>query len=560
MGRVCEGALVRSQIKWGIAVDSEPRLDDEMRCVPNPLSKVTLMKLTEFLLPGIVAAAMFTGAAAAQIPTAENVWSHTDGGLNWMPEHVSIGNYGTAVFSHTSLDNTRALLLSRHDTSPPTPIWELVTNPDQGVASASAARANCHIAMTRAATAIPGKDTYRLKKYSAQGHDWTYEFPYTTDGRCVADISSDGRTIITVLANPLTGWNQLTVFSPQSNVPVSKFQLASGTLWTSALSGDGSILALGIGADAYVVDVASGAALFRFHNGAEYADMGMALSMDGRVFVTARDSAAKAVVYEWDGATYKEVYTQSWPGAGKAHAVAISEDAETVAFAFAGASNPSHEVGLFIVDLPTKTLLASDVISGTNRLIDYRPKGVDVSAGGRVIALAMSGDPRTEKVRFYRRESGIPVAGFTAQGQPFGVDLEPWGMWAAVGFDSAIKAPCNVCLFRIGIPDLALRGRPCIGTTPMLEVTGQPGQLAWAIVSPGVRKVPAPIPMVGTLIVQLFGSYMLSAQLVPPEGIASLPFAIQMDPALIGTTLWVQGVTLQPMELTHQAFPILMMP
>src|SRR5688572_9844656 len=75
--------------------------------------------------------------AGTQAQTGGLIWTHTDGGLLWIGENVSIGNGGSEVFTEYALNNEADALLSSNDTNPPTPLW---TSPalgaeDQHVAS-----------------------------------------------------------------------------------------------------------------------------------------------------------------------------------------------------------------------------------------------------------------------------------------------------------------------------------------------------------------------------------------------------------------------------------------
>jgi hypothetical protein len=68
------------------------------------------------------------------------IWTKTDGGLAWIATAVSIGNFGSEVFSEYDLNNQRDELFSSFDTNPPTAIFTNTAaqgSSDRHVASAN---------------------------------------------------------------------------------------------------------------------------------------------------------------------------------------------------------------------------------------------------------------------------------------------------------------------------------------------------------------------------------------------------------------------------------------
>ena len=521
------------------------------------------MNFFRLLSRGLLAAALLSVPATAQLPGAQWIWTYDDAGLQWVPEQVSLGNFGTAAFSHTDLNNTRAVLLSQHDADPPTPIWWYDTNPDQGVQVASAAKADCHVAFTSTETGVLNEREWRLKKYSTGGLDWTYVAPFKTAGRCFAGVSDDGQRIVAVLGNPLTGFVELSVFGPHSAVPVAQFDLPPGVIWVGALSADGSTLALGLDETARVVDVDTGVIRFSFAS-QSYSNSGVALSGDGSVFATG-DGAGTGRVFEWDGVTYQHVFTHSWPGGGSPRGVALSADASTFAFACSGPLYPSAVVRLDIVDLPSKTVLASEEMVSFGLWANV-PTDLDVSADGERIALAISGDQPElwDEVRLYTRTSGTPFASFALPGSALSLDLSPDGKWLVVGnkdthLDESGSGG-SVRLFRIGTPDLYLTGLPRIGATPVAHFVSWPGLTAWLWFAPTPLSTPYLFPGIGLLYLDPAQATQVPLGQVPASGEATLALPIPNDPALIGASLWVQGLYTMWWTLSSDAFPIVVLP
>jgi len=522
------------------------------------------MKIIRIVSAGLLTATLFAGAATSQTSPVELVWTYDDGGLKWKPEYVSLGNFGTAVFSHTSLNNTRAMLFSRHDSNPPTAVWKYTTNPDEGWGGASAEEADCHVAFTRTPTGVINENEWRLKKYSSAGLDWTYLAPFKSAGRCFVGVGRYGGPIVTAIGNPTTGLNEVSVFGPDSSTPLIQYSLPAGTIWAGALSRDGSTLALGIGDVAHVVDVFLGTVLFTFDNGQHYSGLGMDLSGDGKVFVTGAGAGA-ARVFEWNGSTYGETLNHVWPGGGQASAVAISDDASTVAIGFGGALYPSSTARLDIIDLPTKKVLASEEMYSFG-LWPNTPVALDITPDGSRIAFAIAGDQPElwDELRLYDRDVGTPFATVALPGSPYSIDMSPDGKWLAVGNKpvhiSESGSGGSIRLYRIGDFDLDMHGTPSLGSSPTIELESSPGDAAWLLISPSALAAPLPISTIGELIVNPIGAVQMAFPAVPPSGTTSLTLAMPNDPGLIGASVWVQGLHTPPLTLTGQAFPIVLLP
>lgn len=358
------------------------------------------------------------------------IWSHPDGGLAWIGNAVSLGNYGSEVFTEYDLNNEAAELFSVYDTNPPTAIWSdsspLGTD-DHHVASAEATNTKVAIhtfnANSPAAYAV-------LSKYTTLSPtpDWTYTFSFVPSGTNCA-ISRDGQTIVAAVGNGATGNVDVAVFSPASNVPTSYTSVPLGSNYGIRgfdLSADGSTLYFASAGNptAFVFDVATASVVFSTNIGASFDSH--AISGDGSVFAFGNFNTMS--VWQKSGTTYTNTYTRVLSGANYCALIDISDDSSTIAYGFTFYDHYAT-VQIEALDVASHSVTMTDVATSTNASLQNIVSGMSISADGQRFAVGLWGDgsgPLAE-ARYYARNQNAPLGTVNLPGSVFGIAISADG-------------------------------------------------------------------------------------------------------------------------------------
>jgi hypothetical protein len=381
------------------------------------------------------------GVSTAQ--TSGVIWTYPDSGLAWIPEAVSVGNFGSEVFAEYWLNNERAQYFSAFDTNPPTPLGTdlLATSTDHHCASSE--RTNTRVGLCEFNQATAGAYAL-LSKYSSSGTpDWTYTFgiPNLNGGTNVG-ISRDGQTIVAAVSNFNLGTVEITVFSPASNVPISDTTFNLGAAPNSIrgfdLSADGSTLYFAPGGNpvnAYIWDVASATLVFSTPIGATFDSH--AISGDGSVFAFGNFNTMK--VWERTGTFYTNTYTRTIAGANFCSTIDISDDSKTIAYGYFFYS-PGLTSRVEALDVPTHSVTMSDTITATAtpQNLQNEVYDISISADGQRFAVGLWGDgsgPVAEG-RLYAKNQNTPLATLNLNGSIFAIAISADGQRFAAGSKS----------------------------------------------------------------------------------------------------------------------------
>ena len=486
-------------------------------------------------------------------------WTHE--GEWWIGYHIAIGNHGTQVFTQYGLNDTAAALLSVHDPGfLATPAWEWWTDPEDPSMVDSAERADVHVAVTQTETGVPNERVVRIAKYTSAGFDWVYTYPHLTAGRAVVGTSADGQVIVAAVGNPLSGLNDVLVFTPEEPTPVGRFVLPGGTLWNFDLAADGRRAVFGVHMTVIVLDLESGAYLYDVEHPFSMSNIGMGISGDGSVFATGAWHSLR--VYEWIGDQYQLDW--SLPRASGLRAIDVSEDSSTVVYGI-GFQYPSTRIIVESADIASRTVTRSEDISSTG---EYQNSVMDVavSADGTVSAAACMGDAPdvVEEVRVYHKHRDRPVHTLNLPGSAFAVDVSPDGRWVAAASKAVhgneLGHGGRVDLLHLGGLDLALDGTPSIGTSVTFTVYGTPGAPARLLDSTGLAPTPLVLPGIGTLYLDPAALSVTTIGRIRAHGSACTELAIPNDPALVGVSHYFQGRTHRPDRLTDYWLVVTFLP
>lgn len=497
--------------------------------------------------------------ASTQAATAAGaLWSHASGGLAWIGTAVSIGNRASQVFTEYDLNSESAELFSVYDSNPPTAIWSDGTplgTEFREVASADAT--DTHVAIHQ--IVLNGNPATRqavLRKYDSASAtpDWTYTFTPIINAAARVGISRDGQTIATALMNNNTWQVQVAVFGPGSGTPISSGSVAVGTnnyLRGFDLSADGSTLYFSAGVTAYVYDLATHTVVFSTDIGASFDSH--AISGDGSVFAFGNFNVLR--VWEESGGTYLNTHTVNKAGQVYCALVDISDDGSTVAagwyFYATGLS-----VAVEALDVPSKTITMTQMVTGTggfqNTIGD-----VSCSADGQRFAVGLWGDQGNvaAEVRLYDRSQNVPIATLNTPGSVFSVDLSADGQRVAAG-SKAVHANVQgnggrIDLLDGGGEDFILRGAPTIGSTISLEVHAPPAVTSAVLLTAQAESVPPVLfAGIGTLYIDRTTLVLSPLGAITGGGVGTYPLSLANNPLLVGTSVYLQILTLQPRTLS----------
>ncbi|MCK6444856.1 MAG: hypothetical protein L6Q99_00535 [Planctomycetes bacterium] len=507
-------------------------------------------------------------ASGAQKSTAAGaLWSYADNGLAWIATAASIGNRGGQVFAEFDLNNERAELFSVYDSSPPVPVWTDTTpfgTEFRQVASAD--ELPIHVAIDQ--IVLSGQMTTRqavLRKYTSSSGtpDWTYTFAPVINAGSAVGISRDGQKIVAAIFDD-TNWEvEIAVFGPGSNVPLSYTVVPTGTnnyLGGFDLSADGSMLYFTGGSTFHLFDVAATQVVFS--GSLQGLFPSHAISGDGSVF--AFGGFNSLYVWEKQGATWAQTFTRTVAGQCYCGEVDVSDDGSTIASGWIFYSN-YLTVRVEALDVATKTTTMSHVTTGLGAKQNI-VSDVSISADGKRFAVGTWGDANNSapELRLYDRAQSTPVATIDTPGSIFDVEISADGK-RAIGGSKAVHANDfgnggRLDLLDGGGSDLQLRGSPRIGSTVQFDLHFAPGKNAFLMQSLGHDPTPTTFPGIGTLHIDRATLTFLPAGVVPPSGIATKSFSIAANPALIGTSLFFQGFSVPPRQVSTDWIEMTILP
>lgn len=505
--------------------------------------------------------------AATKTTAAGLVWERTDGGAAWIASAVSIGDRGYQVFAEYDLNSEAAELLSAFDSNPPTPVWSdgsPLGTEFRRVASADANDTKVVIDQVVLGGQLSTRQAV-LRKYTSASStpDWTYTFAPVINADANVGISRDGQTIVAAVYDNNQNEMEIAVFGPGSGVPLSYTVVAlapNDYLRGFDLSADGSTLYYSAGVTAHVFDVATQSDVFTANIGASFDSH--AISGDGSVFAFGNFNSL--TIFEKQGGTYVNTYTEVVPGQCYCAFIDISDDSSTVASAWTFYGN-YLTVRVDAIDVATKTVTMTHTATGTGTLQNV-PSSVSISADGSRFAVGSWGDAGNvvPECRIFSRSSNTPLLTLDLPGSVFDCDLSADGQRAVFG-SKAVHANSfgnggKVDLLSLGGEDLALRGVPRIGSTVQFDLYFAPGKNAFLMQSLAEDPTPTTFPGIGTLFIDRSTLTFSPAGVVPAGGIATKNLTIANNPALVGTSLYFQGFSVPPRQVSGDWIKMTILP
>jgi hypothetical protein len=498
--------------------------------------------------------------ASNQAATAAGaLWSHGSGALGWIGSAVSIGNRASQVFTEYDLNSEAAELFSVYDANPPSAIWSDATalaTEFREVASADATDAHVSIHQVVLNGNLATRQAV-VRKYSSSSPvpDWSHTFAPIINAAARVGISRDGQTIATAVMDNNTWQVQVAVFGPGSGTPLSSGSVAVGTnnyLRGFDLSADGSTLYFSAGVTAYVYDLASHTVAFSTNIGSSFDSH--AISGDGSVFAFGNFNVLR--VWEKSGATYLNTHTVNKAGQVYCAIVDISDDSSTVAAAWYFYAT-GLSVAVEALDVPSKSITMTQMVTGTGGF-QNAVGDVSCSADGERFAVGLWGDQGNvaAELRLYSSNQNAPLVTLNTPGSVFSIDLSADGQ-RVVGGSKAVHANVQgnggrLDLLDAGGEDFILRGAPSIGSTISVEVHAPPAVTAAVLLTAQAESVPPVVfAGIGTLYIDRTTLVLSPLGPIAGGGVGSYPLQLANNPLLVGTSIYLQGLTLQPRTLTQ---------
>jgi hypothetical protein len=245
-------------------------------------------------------------------------------------------------------------------------------------------------------------------------------------------------------------------------------------------------------------------------------------------------------------------------------ACAVSDDGSTVAASWYDLRYPQRAI-VRCFDVASRTQTMEDVIVTAG--LDNWPYGLALSADGSRLVVGCWGSGLYDQIaelRLYARDRDLPLAEYPAGGSVQGVDISPdGGRFAASRSSTHLEYgshPCFVELYEQGGEDLAVRGRPSIGSTITLEAHATPGTTAYLLSARALAAAPIDVPDVGVLYLDPGTLARRPLGRVPPSGVVTLPVSIPNEAAAVGRKSYYQLVSTDPRELGRDFAQVTILP
>jgi hypothetical protein len=464
---------------------------------------------------------------------------------------VSVGDRGTQVCAVEELNNENIDLFSIFDGNPPTPIWSdnSIFGTSTGYGCSSSSKGDYHVVMYHVDSPdimnrIPHVNCYQSDSPTPI---WTWNYGTTINYGTKVAIDRDATVVAVAIYNNNTAMLDLFFFDPPSGALLDSDSIALGGLRGFDLSADGSTLYYHDGGSTcYIYDIATKTVLFSADTGGSFD--GHCISGDGTKF--ANGSFGKVKIWEFDGTNWLDYTYSLTPSSGRyADEMDFSDDGSTLGFGVTQYSPNYGKTEAHILDIATKTVTAS-VVNNSNGVYQDTCSAAAISHDGRYFALGRWGDQANANPEVQILENNVGVVGtIDTRGSVFGADISRDGQITVAG-GKAIHANISgnggdVYCYDLGNEDMELVGPPAIGQNVEVKVYTDPNWFFLFILG----SVDAPDGFVsggyGTLYLDITPPNFLALTptfVADPSGVGSVPAVIPNDPALVGFTLFLQGV------------------
>lgn len=479
-------------------------------------------------------------------------------GINWIPRAISLGNYGSEVFSAVGTDNHRSRIFSSYDqNSVPMPVQQTThTGFSSGEKSDSSLYNNIHASFRYKRPDATSDMRPRLEKYSGEdGLIWSYDFPFTVlSASSLASgvgVSTDGEFVAGWAWNPQVNDLQVVRFVGNSGIPVlNQIIPVSGNVKGIRISEDARLLYVDSGSYTKVVDLETGQIIYSKTNFDQSA-YGHAISGDGKV-IARETNSDKIEAFKWNSQTetYDLFFTYTLSSVGVNDCNNGLELSKDGSFLVASCLNTNNNLTVKILgfDLGNGGV---KVLEDTTTGVGQYPNGVSdisISKDKSVFAVGLWGDElfQSPVLRVYIKNSNNwSLYGTYNHNNTLGsankVEINAKNgvgtiMLASKGTHAnAFGSGGSIKLFHLG-DSLNLIGTPYTNQTSTFEFEAPAGAI---MLSTGLAPVPTLIPSAGWLHLDPTNLIILPPSSANGQGIVEIPYNFTQSP---GTQLYAQHI------------------
>ena len=519
------------------------------------------------LCAGILVAAAAAGNAEAQVDGL--VWSYPSDG-SWMAQAVSLGDSGSQVFVEYGIYLNSRVLLSGSDASPPQAVWEdgQVTENFNPVVD-SASQGSVHVSMHQELAGVGSLRRAVLRKFSSDSStpDWSYTFDPLISNHDYSEVrvSASGEIIVGAVYDSSQNATDLWVFNPSSPVPVQTYsaQTHSGALGLS-VSGDGRVAVLRSSTHMVALDLETGETLLSELLLSTSFYGGIGLSGDGQFLAVSADNTVRVMKRGASG-SFEAYRVFDLPGNGWCKSLAVSFDGSTLAFA-TNYFTPVSAVAINVVDIVSETILVDYSAVGSGDFLNMAGE-VATSATGSRVAVGLWGDEAETipELMVFDAGNNTPSWSYDLPGSVTNIDFSPDGTMLAAAMKGTHATQMGgggaFHLFETRPHDFKLQGTPSVGDTVTFAQQHDPNAFGVVISAPTLGAEPRFFPGIGNLLLDENNlSFLPHIAACDTDGMAYTPYQIQNDAALIGTTVYFQGLGLRPRKLSEDMVRMTILP
>lgn len=493
------------------------------------------------------------------------LWSYPDNGEGWVGRAVALGAGGTQVFTEFDVAADRASLLSGFDTVPVVPVWaHPVVASSTNVRVAAADATGSFVSCRQVPISINGPRNIVVSGFESSSPNprFTWTFPQTTYGASRAMISTDGTRIVAAMLAPTSALVHIAIFDNGATVPTAYFTHFVGIqMQAITLSEDGKVLYVATTNGGYLFDMDTRTLIQQFPLLQSFAAQD--ISGDGSILAIGYFNGVD--VWERQPAgNYLRTWQGAWHGSIVCQQLDLSEDGSTLALGF-GYFDQNLRVRIEAIDVRTKQSTMSEEFQGTGSLQNIVAK-ISCSADGKRFAVGLWGDEGNlvPELRIYRRNSDNPIATYNYGGSIYDLAMSRDGDRVVVGTKSVhanlFAGGGTVDLYSSKDEDFSAVGTPSIGRKVDFALWGAPNSPARLLLSPSAAQTPNSFGQMGVLYLNRTQLSILPMSSTGASGQARGEYQLPPDPALIGRTLWFQGLTTSPRRFTLDFVQLTILP
>lgn len=532
------------------------------------------MKCYVGFLKGLFAVVLFLSVnnfRAYCAPLPEMLWSHATPTESYWDYKISLGMYGSQIFSDTGWDNgEHSRLYSTFEQSNIAPIWDNSGDAwevkSRSVASSS--ESNIHAVFKQEKLLASGGLSFEYRSHlevyesSSSAPILSYFLSIYHD-KLFVDLTPDGRFVAAAIHNGSS--TRLIVFdlkAAQLNTPILEANISLyGQITQLGISADGRRINLSSKLRGVIIEVPTGNELF-----SEYyfdtLEVGHSFSKNGKVLARPTGAGVKVQKEISPGSfVTKEYNPYAWDAPEQAYLTGLSGDGSVVAAAFF--TSPDYQkIEVFAWDTDTDTQLLHHVIQGAGTY-DNWPSAIKITDDSSKIALASYGDQLglAPEIHVYEKLGTnlgyILQTSFNRPGSVYDLEISADGNFLATSgrttHYNAISGTKVVESFSLG-GELNIVGLPVAGSTITIEFYPHSATLAKLLVASELAPDSEQYSF-GELFLDRPTVDVVSMGNVDGAGKATITFPIPIGTQ--GQVFYLQGFGVSPQrELSKSFIPI----